>query len=88
MLAHHYLEALELAEASGLDTGALGASARHALRDAGDRAAALYALDAAERFYDAALRLWPEDDPSGPSSSSVEPLPCGVAGRCGYAGAS
>ena len=63
MLAHHYLEALELAEASGLDTGALGASARHALRDAGDRAAALYALDAAERFYDAALRLWPEDDP-------------------------
>ena len=38
-------------------------SARHALRDAGDRAAALYAVEAAERFYDAALRLWPDDDP-------------------------
>jgi class 3 adenylate cyclase len=63
MLAHHYLRALELAEAAGLDVAALGESARHALRDAGDRAASLYALDAAERFYDAALRLWPEDDP-------------------------
>jgi tetratricopeptide (TPR) repeat protein len=63
MLAHHYLQALELAEAAGLDTVALGGSARHALRDAGDRAAALCAVGAAERFYDAALRLWPEDDP-------------------------
>jgi class 3 adenylate cyclase len=63
MLAHHYLQALELAEAAGLDAAALGESARYALRDAGDRAAALYAVDAAERFYDAALRLWPEDDP-------------------------
>jgi class 3 adenylate cyclase len=62
MLAHHYLEALDLAEAAGLDAAALGESARHALRDAGDRAAALYAVSAAERFYDAALRLWPEDD--------------------------
>jgi class 3 adenylate cyclase len=61
-LAYHYLQALELAEAAGLDTAALGESARNALRDAGDRAAALYAADAAERFYDAALRLWPEDD--------------------------
>ena len=63
MLAHHYLEALELAEVAGLESAALGESARHALRDAGDRAASLYALDAAERLYDAALRLWPESDP-------------------------
>jgi class 3 adenylate cyclase len=63
MLAHHYLEALELAEVAGLDASGLGESARLALRDAGDRAAGLYALDAAERLYDAALRLWPEDDP-------------------------
>jgi len=63
MLAHHYLEALELAEVAGLDSAVLGESARHALRDAGDRASSLYALDAAERLYDAALRLWPEDDP-------------------------
>ena len=63
MLAHHYLEALELARAAGLDTTALDEAARYALRDAGDRAAALYAIDAARRFYDAALQLWPEDDP-------------------------
>ena len=56
-------QALELAEASGAEATALGESARRALRDAGDRAASLYAVDAAERFYDAALRLWPEDDP-------------------------
>ena len=66
MLAHHYLQALELAEASGTDAAALGESARRALRDAGDRAAALYAGDAAERFYDAALRLWPADDQERP----------------------
>ena len=63
MLAHHYLQALELAEAAGLDAAELNEPARNALRDAGDRAAALYAADAAERFYDAALRLWPDDDP-------------------------
>jgi hypothetical protein len=63
MLAHHYLHALELAEVAGHDTASLGESARYALRDAGDRASALYAVDAAERLYDAALRLWPEDDP-------------------------
>ena len=62
MLAHHYLEALELARVAGLDTTALDEAARYALRDAGDRAAALYAIEAARRFYDAALQLWPEDD--------------------------
>ena len=54
---------------------ALGESARHALRDAGDRAAALYAVDAAERFYDAALRLWPEDDPERGRCSFAAPHP-------------
>jgi class 3 adenylate cyclase len=63
LLAHHYLQALELAEAAGLDTSELAHHARNALRDAGDRAAALYAVEAAERFYDAALRLWPEGAP-------------------------
>ncbi len=63
LLAHHYLQALELAEAAGLDDPTLADAARHALRDAGDRAAALYAVEAAERFYDEALRLWPVDDP-------------------------
>jgi class 3 adenylate cyclase len=63
MLASHYLQALELAEAAGRDTSALVEPARRAVRDAGDRAAALYAVDAALRFYDAALQLWPTDDP-------------------------
>ncbi|HJQ50725.1 MAG TPA: AAA family ATPase [Gaiellaceae bacterium] len=63
LLAHHYLQALELAEAAGLDSQDLAKPARTALRDAGDRAATLYALDAAERFYDGALRLCPADDP-------------------------
>jgi class 3 adenylate cyclase len=62
LLAHHYLQALELAEAAGLDSADLAKPARTALRDAGDRAAALYAVDAAKRFYDAALRLSPEND--------------------------
>jgi class 3 adenylate cyclase len=62
LLAHHYLQALELAEAARLDTAELASSARRALRDAGDRAAALHAVDAAERFYDAALRLSPAAD--------------------------
>jgi class 3 adenylate cyclase len=66
VLSYHYLQALELAEAAGIDAAELGESARRALRDAGDRAAALYAADAAQRFYDAALRLWPTDDPERP----------------------
>ena len=61
MLAHHYLQALALAKASGIEAESLVESARRALRDAGDRAAALYAVRSAERFYDAALELWPED---------------------------
>ena len=63
MLAHHYLHALELAEAAGLDTVALRTAARAALRSAGDRAAALYSVETAVRFYDAALELSTEDDP-------------------------
>ena len=47
MLGHHYLQALELAEAAGADTAALVEPARRALADAGDRAGALYAVEAA-----------------------------------------
>jgi tetratricopeptide (TPR) repeat protein len=63
MLAHHYLQALELAEAAGLDSPTLRTSARKALRDAGDRAAALSLGEAAVRFYEAALELYPEEGP-------------------------
>src|SRR4051794_3933064 len=63
MLAHHYMSALEFGRASGQDVTELVNRARLALREAGDHAAALYAVDAAQRFYDAALELWPDDDP-------------------------
>jgi class 3 adenylate cyclase len=57
LIAHHHLRALELAEAAGVATDGLGPAAREALTVAGDRAATLYAADAAARFYEAALRL-------------------------------
>ena len=66
LLAHHYLSALELAGAAGLDTADLEGPARLALRAAGDRALGLAAYAAAERAYAAAVELWPKDDPERP----------------------
>jgi len=66
ILAHHYLEALELTRAAAGDMAPLADRARLALRDAGDRALALYALPAAARFYRAVLDLWPIADPERP----------------------
>jgi tetratricopeptide (TPR) repeat protein len=66
LVAHHYLQALELAEASGRSTESLADAARFALRDAGERAAALSVADGARRLFDAALKLWPRDDPERP----------------------
>ena len=65
-LAHHYLSALELARASGSSTDELVERARLALREAGDRAMALNASDAAIRSYQSALELWPRDDVDRP----------------------
>jgi class 3 adenylate cyclase/tetratricopeptide (TPR) repeat protein len=62
MLAHHYLTALDLDRAAGLETGELATRARFRLREAGDRAYALGAFPAARNFYGAALELWPADD--------------------------
>jgi DNA-binding SARP family transcriptional activator len=66
LLAHHYGQALALASAAGADTGDLAERARLALRDAGDRVAALGAHAGAARYYTAALAIWPEDDPERP----------------------
>ena len=63
MLAHHYLSALELTRAAGLETATLETPTRLALREAGDRARALNAFAAARRYYEAALDLWPESAP-------------------------
>jgi class 3 adenylate cyclase/tetratricopeptide (TPR) repeat protein len=57
MLAHHYLSALELARAAGLEDDLLVERAREALREAGDRAIALSAFGPAARFYEHALEL-------------------------------
>jgi class 3 adenylate cyclase/tetratricopeptide (TPR) repeat protein len=61
MLAHHYVAALELARASAGEDAELGERARVALRDAGDRVAALGAFQEAARFYERALELGPEE---------------------------
>jgi class 3 adenylate cyclase/tetratricopeptide (TPR) repeat protein len=63
MLAHHYLSALEFARAAGQDVEAISERARVALREAGDRAYALYASVAAAEFYRQAIELSPSNDP-------------------------
>ena len=67
MLALHYLSAYELARDAGGDTGELSERARLSLRDAGARALSLNAFPAAERYFRAALDLWPEQDLELPS---------------------
>ena len=66
LVAHHYLSALDLARAAGEGIDEVRDRARSALRDAGDRAASLHAVEAAARFYAGALELWPEDDSERP----------------------
>jgi class 3 adenylate cyclase/tetratricopeptide (TPR) repeat protein len=61
-LAHHYVTALELARAAGVETGDLEARAGVALQVAGDRALSLGAYRAAARFYETAVELLPPDD--------------------------
>jgi class 3 adenylate cyclase/tetratricopeptide (TPR) repeat protein len=62
MLAHHYSRALELGELAGLDREEFSAPAAAAFADAGDRAFALNAYEAAARHYRAALDLLPTRD--------------------------
>ena len=57
LLAHHYLAALELARAAGVDAGLLASSAASALQRAGERAFGLNAFASAARFYGEALAL-------------------------------
>ena len=62
LLAHHYLSALELARAAGVDAGVLAESAANALLRAGERAFALNAFASAARFIDEALELGVADE--------------------------
>jgi DNA-binding SARP family transcriptional activator len=66
LLAHHYSLALALDEADGRQTEDLHDRARQAFRAAGDRMMALDATHAAAKHYQAALALWPRDDPARP----------------------
>jgi class 3 adenylate cyclase/tetratricopeptide (TPR) repeat protein len=66
LLAHHYVSALELVQASGAATTDLAERARAALRAAGARALALSAYAAAARSFEAAARLAVEPDPDRP----------------------
>ncbi|CAN5165693.1 hypothetical protein BH20ACT13_BH20ACT13_05930 [soil metagenome] len=57
LLAYHYLSALELARAAGVDAGLLAESASNALQRAGERASGLNAFASAARFFEEALEL-------------------------------
>jgi class 3 adenylate cyclase/tetratricopeptide (TPR) repeat protein len=64
LLAYHYRAALSFARAAGTEPPGLAARALGALRDAGDRAAALGGWETAARFLAGALELCPEGDPA------------------------
>jgi len=63
MLAHHYLEALDLVRVTSGDESKLREPARKALTEAGERALALHAPAAAAGYLQGALELTAEDDP-------------------------
>ncbi len=68
LLVHHLLSAIELGEAAGAAVDDLREPAVRALRDAGDRAAALASPRTAARFYAGALEM------TGPESRDPELL--------------
>jgi predicted ATPase len=70
MLAHHYLEALELTTATGGSTAAFSDAAAAALADAGDRALALNANGAAVRFSGRRSSSCPGETSAATGSSS------------------
>ncbi|WP_394617948.1 BTAD domain-containing putative transcriptional regulator [Lentzea sp. JNUCC 0626] len=63
LLAHHFQEAVWIAEASGRPCDIMGAKARTALTDAGRRATTLAARETAIRCYRSALAVCPPGHP-------------------------
>jgi tetratricopeptide (TPR) repeat protein len=61
MVAHHYMNGLELARAAGDDVEALTERTARALREAGERALTLNALAQAESYYRQAVALAPDN---------------------------
>jgi class 3 adenylate cyclase len=66
MVAHHYVNALELARAAGQDVSSISGRVRVALREAGDRALSLNALPQAEKYFREALALADMNDADHP----------------------
>jgi predicted ATPase/class 3 adenylate cyclase len=62
LLTHHYLAAIELARAAGVDASAFAGPAAAALLRAADRSLALNAFTAAARMYEEALTLGLADE--------------------------
>jgi class 3 adenylate cyclase len=62
LLAYHYRAALSFARAAGTEPDGLAERARGALRDAGDRAAALGGYETAARYHAEALELCADGD--------------------------
>ena len=62
LLAYHYRAALSFARAAGTEPAGLAERTRGALRDAGDRAAALGGYETAARFHAEALELCADGD--------------------------
>jgi class 3 adenylate cyclase len=77
MLAHHYREALTLAEAAGIDSAGLREPARQAFAEGARRALSLGAGAAAYELALEALALTTADDPERPALQLV----AGYAGR-------
>ena len=75
LLAHHYSSALGYARDAGQPTGELERRTRLALRDAAERAAALYSLTQAERLFRKRSRFGPRTIESGLISSLRRPMP-------------
>jgi class 3 adenylate cyclase/tetratricopeptide (TPR) repeat protein len=65
-IAHHYVTALENAEASGQAASGLRLSASNALQAAADYAGSLHSYAAAARLWEKALELSPRDDDRRP----------------------
>ena len=65
-LAHHYLAAVEYAEAGGEESSSFADRAQRALSEAGGRALSLSAFATAARFFNGALDLLPANAPERP----------------------
>jgi predicted ATPase/class 3 adenylate cyclase len=82
-LAYHYLTAIELRRAAGDDVDGLRVRAVGALQEAGERALALNAFDAAARFLAQAIELLPEEDQQSPELLFAAARAFGFVGRLG-----